>query len=169
MFNVGGGELLVILLVAMIVLGPTKLPEAARQVGGFLNHIRRVSNDFKRELQDAVPEELTELTRDLDETRRTLRSSLTDDAIERKARAKGRALMADKSTGVGADTSEGSNPSAAKADAASSAAVAGMYPDGSDEAKAVAVEREGTTDVATSTEAAEADPSDDMGDNVHHE
>jgi len=32
-FNVGTPELLLILLVGLIVLGPTKLPEAARQVG----------------------------------------------------------------------------------------------------------------------------------------
>ena len=34
MFNLGGGEMLVILLLALIVLGPERLPEAARQVGG---------------------------------------------------------------------------------------------------------------------------------------
>ena len=33
MFNVGGGELLVILLIALIVLGPQRLPDAARQIG----------------------------------------------------------------------------------------------------------------------------------------
>ena len=33
MFNIGGGELLIIFLVALVVLGPTKLPEAARQLG----------------------------------------------------------------------------------------------------------------------------------------
>ncbi len=36
MFNVGGGELLVIFLVALIVLGPAKLPEVARQIGGVM-------------------------------------------------------------------------------------------------------------------------------------
>ncbi len=33
MFNVGGGEVLVILLIAIIVLGPDKLPNAAKQAG----------------------------------------------------------------------------------------------------------------------------------------
>ena len=33
MFNVGGGEVLVIALIALIVLGPQRLPDAARQVG----------------------------------------------------------------------------------------------------------------------------------------
>ena len=33
MGNLGGGEILVILLVALLVLGPSKLPDAARQLG----------------------------------------------------------------------------------------------------------------------------------------
>ena len=53
MFNVGGGELLVILLVALIVLGPQRLPDAARQVGRVMGDIRRISNGFQRELKDA--------------------------------------------------------------------------------------------------------------------
>ncbi len=53
MFNVGGGELLVILLVALIVLGPQRLPEAARQVGRVMGDIRRISGGFQQELKDA--------------------------------------------------------------------------------------------------------------------
>jgi Tat protein translocase TatB subunit len=56
MFNVGGGEVLVILLVALLVLGPTKLPEAARQVGTVLTQIRKVSNGFQNELRSAMDE-----------------------------------------------------------------------------------------------------------------
>lgn len=53
MFNVGGGELLVILLVALIVLGPQRLPDAARQVGRVMGDIRRISTGFQQELKDA--------------------------------------------------------------------------------------------------------------------
>jgi Tat protein translocase TatB subunit len=53
MFNVGGGELLVILLIALIVLGPQRLPDAARQVGRVVSEVRRVSSGFQRELKDA--------------------------------------------------------------------------------------------------------------------
>lgn len=54
MFNVGGGEVLVILLIALIVLGPDKLPNAARQAGKYLGDFRRMSNGFKNELRDAM-------------------------------------------------------------------------------------------------------------------
>ena len=56
MFNVGTPELLVIMLVALIVLGPTKLPDAARQVGRFVGELRRMSSGFQDELRDAMQE-----------------------------------------------------------------------------------------------------------------
>ena len=57
MFNVGGGEILVIALLALIVLGPQRLPGAARQVGKALGELRRMSNSFQSELKGALDEE----------------------------------------------------------------------------------------------------------------
>lgn len=54
MFNVGTGELIVILVLALIVLGPEKLPTAARQAGRYLAEFRRISNGFQQEFRDAV-------------------------------------------------------------------------------------------------------------------
>lgn len=54
MFNVGGGELLVILLIALIVLGPDKLPEAARKIGKVLTELRRMSQGFQDEVRSAM-------------------------------------------------------------------------------------------------------------------
>jgi len=54
MFNIGGGELLIIFLVALVVLGPTKLPEAARQVGKVMGEFRRMSAGFQNELKSAM-------------------------------------------------------------------------------------------------------------------
>jgi Tat protein translocase TatB subunit len=55
-FNLGTGELLLILFVALLVLGPTKLPEAARQIGKAMTEFRRVSSGFQAELRDALKE-----------------------------------------------------------------------------------------------------------------
>lgn len=54
MFNVGTGEMLVILVLALIVLGPDKLPEAARKAGHFLSEFRRMSSGFQQEFRDAM-------------------------------------------------------------------------------------------------------------------
>jgi sec-independent protein translocase protein TatB len=54
MFNVGGGELIVILLVALIVLGPQRLPGAARQLGKTMGDLRRLSSGFQDEVRQAL-------------------------------------------------------------------------------------------------------------------
>lgn len=56
MLNLGTGEVLVILLVALLVLGPEKLPEAARKIGQVLGELRRMSAGFQAELRDAMQE-----------------------------------------------------------------------------------------------------------------
>jgi Tat protein translocase TatB subunit len=55
-FNVGTPELLVVLLVALIVLGPNKLPEVARQIGKAIGEIRRLGAGFQAEMRDAMQE-----------------------------------------------------------------------------------------------------------------
>ena len=64
MFNVGGPEVLVILLVALIALGPAQLPQAARKVGQVLTEIRKVSTNFQRELNSAFEMEEEEKARE---------------------------------------------------------------------------------------------------------
>ena len=56
MFNVGGGELIVIALIALIVLGPQRLPDAARQVGKVMGDLRKLSSGFQNEMKSAFVE-----------------------------------------------------------------------------------------------------------------
>lgn len=55
-FNLGTGELMLILFVALLVLGPTKLPETARQIGKAMAELRRMSSGFQAEMRDALKE-----------------------------------------------------------------------------------------------------------------
>ncbi len=75
MSNLGGLEILMILVVALIVLGPTKLPDAARQVGKAVTEIRRISSGFQKEFREAIQ----------------------DPTIEAEARARGAVETAKKS------------------------------------------------------------------------
>ena len=54
MGNLGGGEILVVLLGALIFLGPEKLPEVARQLGKVMTEVRKVTSGFQAEMQDAM-------------------------------------------------------------------------------------------------------------------
>jgi len=60
-FNVTGSELVIILLVALIVLGPEKLPDAIRKVGRVYGELRRMSAGFQSELKDALDEPMREM------------------------------------------------------------------------------------------------------------
>jgi sec-independent protein translocase protein TatB len=50
-FNVGPGELIVILIVALVLLGPDKLPEMARSVGKGLRELRKATEDIKDQVE----------------------------------------------------------------------------------------------------------------------
>lgn len=56
MGSIGPSEVLVVLVVALLVLGPKRLPEAARQIGRAVSEIRRVSAGFQAEIRDALNE-----------------------------------------------------------------------------------------------------------------
>ncbi len=58
MFGIGMQELLLILAIALIVLGPKKLPEIARALGRGMAEFRRATTELKRsvDLEDDVKE-----------------------------------------------------------------------------------------------------------------
>ena len=60
MGNLGGGEILVILLVGLLVLGPQRLPAVGRQVGRVVTEIRRVSSGFQEEFRAVLADPLDE-------------------------------------------------------------------------------------------------------------
>lgn len=64
MFGIGPMELLLILVVALLVLGPKRMPELARMLGRGLGEFRRASNDLRQSLA-------------LDDLQNDLRSGLT--------------------------------------------------------------------------------------------
>jgi sec-independent protein translocase protein TatB len=49
-----GQEILVILLVALVVLGPQRLPELARRLGGWTTDLRRAARELRRGLEAEV-------------------------------------------------------------------------------------------------------------------
>lgn len=61
MFNLSGSEIVIILLLALIVLGPEKLPDAIRRFGRIYGELRKMGSGFQSEFRNAFEEPLKEL------------------------------------------------------------------------------------------------------------
>src|SRR3954469_3295782 len=61
MFNLSGSELVFLLLLALIVLGPEKLPEAVRKFGRVYSELKKMSTGFQSELKSALDEPMREM------------------------------------------------------------------------------------------------------------
>jgi Tat protein translocase TatB subunit len=67
--DLGFSEMLFIFLLALIILGPRRLPELARQFGRIMGDIKRASNDFQAQVQDEVRQlELEETAKKFEKT-----------------------------------------------------------------------------------------------------
>ena len=47
MFNIGSGEIALIAVVALLLLGPSRLPELARGIGKFMREFRRQTDEVR--------------------------------------------------------------------------------------------------------------------------
>ena len=74
-----GSEIVVILLLALIVLGPEKLPEAIRKFGRVYSEIRKISNGFQSEFKNAFDEPMKELRETAQLTRDAVLKPLKDE------------------------------------------------------------------------------------------
>lgn len=59
MFNLGTPEIVLILIVALIVMGPKKLPEMAKSLGKGLREFRKAADDLKDSIEKDLREEAT--------------------------------------------------------------------------------------------------------------
>ena len=74
MFNLTGSEIVVILLLALVVLGPEKLPDAVRRFGRTYAELKKMGTGFQQEFKAAIDEPVREMR----ETANLLRSAATD-------------------------------------------------------------------------------------------
>jgi sec-independent protein translocase protein TatB len=78
-FNLSGSEVVFILLAALVVLGPEKLPGAIRQFGRIYSELRKMGQGFQSELRDAFDEPMRELRETADLAKSSVLNPLGED------------------------------------------------------------------------------------------
>jgi sec-independent protein translocase protein TatB len=77
MFDIGFSELMVIGIVALLVIGPEKLPKLARTLGHLLGRAQRYVNDVKSDINREIQlDELKKLQSEVTESARSLEDSV---------------------------------------------------------------------------------------------
>jgi sec-independent protein translocase protein TatB len=80
MFDVGFSELMVISIVALIVIGPERLPKVARTAGHLLGRLQRYVNDVKSDISREMQlDELRKLQAEVQESARSLERSVVQE------------------------------------------------------------------------------------------
>ena len=78
MFDIGFSEMVVIAVVALVVLGPEKLPKVARTAGHLLGRLQRYVNDVKADINREMQlEELKKLQAQVEESARNIERGVT--------------------------------------------------------------------------------------------
>ena len=83
MFDIGFSELLVIAIVALIVIGPERLPRVARTLGHLFGRMQRYVNDVKADIaREMEIEELKKFRSTLEDTARSMQDTVTQGVSE---------------------------------------------------------------------------------------
>jgi sec-independent protein translocase protein TatB len=78
MFDIGFSELLIIAVVALVVIGPERLPKAARTLGHLFGRMQRYVNDVKADISREMElEELRKLQASMQDAARSFETSVT--------------------------------------------------------------------------------------------
>ncbi len=114
MFGIGMPEMILILAVALIVIGPKKLPDLAKSLGRAMGEFKKATSDFKETM--AIDSEIKEVKEAIDDIGDDLKDSMTFEAdlpVETKTDLPSEPLESDDPTPeTDLENAEGSKPDA---------------------------------------------------------
>lgn len=83
--NFGGGEIIVIIIIALVVLGPDRLPEMARSAGRMLHKFRTMTSGLQGQVRDVMDDPAMKPLKELGEFAARPRQKLSEYALEAEA------------------------------------------------------------------------------------
>lgn len=79
MLDIGWTEILIIMVVALVVIGPRDLPKVVRTIGQWMGKARGYARDFQRTIEEAADHtEMDAIRKEIDEANRELRETQRD-------------------------------------------------------------------------------------------
>jgi sec-independent protein translocase protein TatA len=70
LFNISGGEFILVALIFLVLFGPKQIPTMARSAAKVIKQVRNATNDIKREIMDSAEDQkLTEVKKTIEEGR----------------------------------------------------------------------------------------------------
>ena len=131
MANIGMADTLILMVLALVVFGPRRLPQIGRQIGKLMYEFRKASNDFKFQMEEELrqSEEADRRKKEEEERKRALAAAPHPPQIEQSA------TPAAESPITPAESSTHLSPSAESPYSAESAYVDQTYPEGAGESR----------------------------------
>jgi sec-independent protein translocase protein TatB len=83
-FNFSGSEIIFLLLLALIILGPEKLPDAVRSFGRTYSELKKMTTGFQSELKQALDEPMREMRETADAIKQAANFDAAADLLEGK-------------------------------------------------------------------------------------
>lgn len=93
MFGIGGGELILIILIALMLFGSDKIPEIARAIGKGMAQLKNATNEIKSEIQkgaeaNGIDTSMKELTSTFTEEVEKVKSNLDSNMLPEVTKVK---------------------------------------------------------------------------------
>ena len=113
MFGINGSELIILAILAVVILGPERLPEYAAQLARFVKQLKTMAAGAKEQLREEVGDEIVDMDwRKLDprqyDPRRIIKEALLDDDEAPRPAPAAPAVAAAAATAAGTAVSTGS-------------------------------------------------------------
>src|SRR3954471_20045548 len=109
MFDVGFSELMVIAVVALLVIGPERLPKVARTMGHLFGRLQRYVNDVKADINREIElDELRKFKSTIEDTARSVEQTIHSETAKAESEIGALAQLADPNAPAAAPATAGS-------------------------------------------------------------